>query len=102
MKLYYDEMDSPIGPLMLIVNEDNIALRIDFGTKENLDEKIQKWMKRYFGDSRLIHDPVRLKGIKDELYAYFSKERYIFSFPYQFYGTDFQKQVWKALFTIPY
>lgn len=102
MKLYYDEIDSPVGPLMLIVNEDGIALRIDFGTKEELDEKINRWLKRYFEEPVVIHDPARLKSIKEELDAYFNEGRQEFTFTYQFYGTDFQKQVWEALFTIPY
>lgn len=102
MKLYYDEISSPVGPLMLIINEDNIALRIDFGTKKDLDEKINHWLKRYLGEPVLIHNPDKLKAIKEELDAYFTKESQVFTFKYKFYGTDFQKQVWEALFMIPY
>ena|SRR5690625_1179132 len=102
MKLYYDEFDSPIGPLLLIVNEDGIALRIDFGTKENIEEKITKWVNRYFKKPIFIHDQAKLKEIKEELNAYFIKERQTFTFKYKFYGTHFQQQVWEALFTIPY
>src|SRR5699024_12473465 len=101
MKLYYDEIDSPVGPLILIVKEDNIALRIDFGTIEDVNKKINKWLERYFVEPRLIRDPMKLKAIKKELDEYFKKERQVFTFKYQFYGTDFQKQVWHALFSIP-
>ena len=102
LELYYDEIDSPVGPLILIVNEDNIALRIDFGTKEIVNKKINKWLERYFVEPRWIHDPMKLKAIKKEIDEYFKKDRQVFTFKYQFYGTDFQKQVWQALFSIPY
>lgn len=102
MKLYYDEIDSPIGPLFVVADENNVALRIDFGTKEDVDEKVSKWGTRYFNDPVFIHNPDKVKEVKKELLSYFTKERQGFTFEYKFYGTDFQKQVWEALFTIPY
>lgn len=37
-----------------------------------------------------------------QLDEYFKGERHVFSFPYNFEGTEFQKKVWNALATIPY
>lgn len=37
-----------------------------------------------------------------QLDEYFKGERHVFSFPYNFEGTEFQKKVWNALTTIPY
>lgn len=37
-----------------------------------------------------------------QLDEYFKGERHVFSFPYDFEGTEFQKKVWNALATIPY
>lgn len=102
MKLYYDEIDTAIGPLLLIVNGDEIALRIDFGTRADLDEKVNKWGKRYFKNPIFIHNPHKVQKIKDELQDYFRHHRQEFSFAYEFHGTPFQKQVWEALFSIPY
>lgn len=102
MKLYYDEIDSPIGPLFLLVNENNVALRIDFGTKNDVNEKMTTWGNRYFNNYVLMKDQNRLRAIKQQIEEYFLKERETFTFDYKFFGTDFQKQVWEALFTIPY
>lgn len=104
MKLYYDEFASLIGPLLLIADEDGVALRIDFGTRQDVDAKITRWSNRYFNEPTFIHDPDKVKVIKTELQRYFAKEHqsFTFTFKYKFYGTDFQKQVWEALFTIPY
>ena len=38
----------------------------------------------------------------NQLDEYFKGERHVFTFPYYFEGTDFQKTVWDALTTIPY
>jgi len=38
----------------------------------------------------------------EELAAYFSGERQVFSVPYQVQGTAFQQKVWQALTAIPY
>ena len=40
--------------------------------------------------------------IKETLEEYFIKKRKTFDLPLKLEGTDFQKQVWKALLTIPY
>lgn len=102
MELYYDEINSPIGPLLLIADKDKIALRIDFGTKADVDEKITTWGTRYFNEPIFVYQPDKVQIIKEELQSYFAKECREFTFEYKFYGTDFQKQVWKALLTIPY
>ena len=80
MKLYYDEIDSPIGPLLLIADEDDVAVRIDFGSRADVDEKVTKWGNRYFNEPVFIHDPDKVKVIKTELQRYFAKERQSFTF----------------------
>ena len=46
--------------------------------------------------------PKVLVACFDQLDEYFKGERYEFTFPYVFVGTDFQKSVWNALTMIPY
>lgn len=45
--LYYAEFESPIGPL-LIINDGNSMLRIDYGTLEELEKKAFKMGKSIF------------------------------------------------------
>lgn len=102
MELYYDEIDSPVGPLLLIADKEKVAMRIDFGTKESTEEKVNHWANRYFNEPVFRHAPDKVREIEAELQRYFAKEQEAFTFQYKLYGTPFQKQVWEALFTIPY
>ncbi|WP_368654485.1 methylated-DNA--[protein]-cysteine S-methyltransferase [Ornithinibacillus sp. 4-3] len=99
--IYYEEMDSPIGPLLLMVHDEK-AIRIDFGRLTDVKERIEKWLNRYFPNAVFVCEPKKLQHIKQQLEAYFAKQQTAFEFDYQFYGTSFQKQVWEALFTVPY
>lgn len=102
MKLHYEEIETEVGPLLLIADDNDIALRIDFGTMEDLDEKVNKWANRYFKHPVFVKSSHQTQKMKEELQSYFAHEQREFSFAYEFYGTPFQKQVWKALFSIPY
>lgn|SRR5690625_2161685 len=100
--LYYDELETPIGILTLLGDGASV-LRIDFGTMTNLEEKYLKWVKRYFGQMNIVHDPTAFKKAKEELSAYFKGNIKSFTFSYKFHGTPFQQQVWQALVdTIPF
>lgn len=94
--IYYGEMDSPVGPLLLLADEEN-AIRIDFGTMAELEERMEKWAKRYLKKHTFVADESKVNHIKCELDEYFSKKRDHFTFSFTFYGTEFQKKVWQAL-----
>lgn len=94
--IYYGEMDSPVGPLLLLADEEK-AIRIDFGTMAHLEERMQKWAKRYFTNPQFVADQNKVNHIKCELNDYFKNKRKDFSFSFSFHGTEFQKKVWLAL-----
>lgn len=50
-----------------------------------------------------IEDPDHpvLAATSLQLHQYFARERFTFDLPLEFRGTDFQRQVWTALLTIP-
>lgn len=97
--LFYDEMTTPIGPLLMISDGENI-IRIDFGTIADLEIKVDKWVKRYIGEVAYRQDPAVFTHAKNEIEQYFNGERQDFSFPIAYYGTDFQKAVWESLLRI--
>lgn len=102
MILFYDEMTSLVGPLLIITHEKTVV-RIDYGTMKSLSESIQKWSKRYFGEVDFIQDNKGATYVKKELEEYLSGTRKQFTFEYKLYGTDYQKKVWHALLEeIPY
>ncbi|GAB4073880.1 methylated-DNA--[protein]-cysteine S-methyltransferase [Barrientosiimonas marina] len=100
MKLYYDEMDSPVGPLT-ILSDGEQAIRIDYGPFRELTG-LTKWAQRYLGEPVFQKQPGQVALIKRELTDYFRGKREAFSFAFVFYGTPFQQQVWHALCHVPY
>ncbi|WP_174616152.1 methylated-DNA--[protein]-cysteine S-methyltransferase [Virgibacillus ihumii] len=97
MELFYDEMDSPVGTMLLISDGEKIV-RIEYGSLSDLDEKMTNWAERYFGDVVFIKKPEIVIKAKGELQEYFQNNRQQFTIPFEFHGTDFQKTVWQALF----
>ena len=93
MHLSYLYMDSPVGQLKLVANEH--ALVAILWDNENpkrvrLAELIEE-----------VSHPILL-NTQQQLIEYFSGQRKVFDILLDFEGTDFQKQVWSALLTIPY
>lgn len=96
--LYFDEIDTLIGPLLVVADGEK-AIRIDFGTMTELEDKLSKWANRYFINPVFTRQSNKITHIKEELQEYFKGKRYTFSFTFQLYGTTYQKKVWQALFT---
>ncbi|MCB1052834.1 MAG: methylated-DNA--[protein]-cysteine S-methyltransferase [Acidobacteria bacterium] len=82
----YLVLSSPIGPLTLASNGKALCA-IQFG---NPDQRTDG----PFDD--VLH------MTKTQLCEYFQRARHIFELPLEPQGTDFQKQVWRALQHIPY
>lgn len=90
---YFKKMASPVGELTLIASE--TALICILWEKEDTSR-----MHVEPGTEAIEH-PV-LTVAEQELQAYFAGTRTSFTTPIQFHGTEFQKQVWHALLTIPF
>lgn len=100
--LYYDEVETQVGTLFVIGDGENIV-RIDYGTYKDHDEKVDKWLSRYFPDTDLVKDTQKVATVRKQLEEYFLNKRKTFDFPIVFHGSPFQKKVWQVLVeTIPY
>ncbi|MDL4840399.1 methylated-DNA--[protein]-cysteine S-methyltransferase [Aquibacillus rhizosphaerae] len=100
--LYYDEMETPVGPLTIIMTNKGLC-RIDFGEMKQLSSVLHTWSKRFFLSSSIVKDPSRFDQVKKQLIEYFQEERQEFSIDYHLLGTPFQQKVWEALIKeIPY
>ncbi|MEK4027495.1 methylated-DNA--[protein]-cysteine S-methyltransferase [Pseudobacillus sp. FSL P4-0506] len=88
-KKYKLDYESPIG-VIEILGTDEVILSILFSEEDKKVNVLQP------------DTPPVLAECYNQLDEYFKGDRYEFTFPYQFEGTDFQKKVWEALKEIPY
>ncbi|OKP99901.1 hypothetical protein A3849_01535 [Paenibacillus sp. P46E] len=99
--VFYEEMDSPIGPLTLCATEAGLCL-VKFGMLRDTASGISQWIKVQMGQVKLHKDSSRLLEAVQQLEAYFAGELREFSLPLDLRGTVFQRQVWEALCAVPY
>jgi len=91
MKTYYDFHASPVGTLLLAMNERGLShLLFDKG-RQSLPIQ-PDW----------IHDSSRLDRVRAQLDAYFAGDLQDFDVDLAPSGTDFQLAVWNELTKIPY
>ena len=88
-KLHQLDYVSPIG-LIEIIGTEEAVYSILFAERDQPVKLIGE------------ETPESLKLCLQELDEYFKGERFEFTFPYAYEGTDFQKTVWHALKEIPY
>ncbi|WP_375194619.1 methylated-DNA--[protein]-cysteine S-methyltransferase [Sphingobium sp.] len=86
-------MASPVGELTLVASQRGLAAVL----WEN-DDPVRVRLEPRADDP---HHPVLVKADR-QLGEYFAGRRQAFDLPLDFHGTDFQKQVWAALLTIPF
>jgi O-6-methylguanine DNA methyltransferase len=72
--------------------------RLDFSREKDFFD----WIKKNFKEYELVHDESKFLQVKEELEAYFKKEKRNFDIEMDLIGTKFQKEVWNQLTKIPY
>lgn len=93
MTLSYKLIATPVGTLTLVAG--------DVGLRAVLWEGDNPSRVRLESLSEDTHHPVLLMAER-QLQEYFSGQRAEFTVPLEFKGTEFQKQIWQALQTIPF
>lgn len=98
--LFIDWIETPMGRMITIADEAALYL-LEFTNRKN--------MRRQFDRLRKVQNRAVLPGrtkitekIEAELDAYFTGHLSIFETPLATSGTDFQRQTWTALQTIPH
>jgi methylated-DNA-[protein]-cysteine S-methyltransferase len=89
--MYYDIIESPIGPILLAGNEEGLK-HLNFLKSKKIIEVPADWIE----NKEFFREATR------QLEAYFSGKLEFFDLKLAPEGTDFQKSVWKALCEIPY
>nr|MCH9743324.1 trifunctional transcriptional activator/DNA repair protein Ada/methylated-DNA--[protein]-cysteine S-methyltransferase [Gammaproteobacteria bacterium] len=97
--LYAAWTDTPLGPMLLIANEDKLYL-LEFVDRRGLEREIEMMRKRLKiniipGNNKIIQHTTQA------LADYFSGKNLQFDIPIEMVGSPFQKKVWQALQAIP-
>ncbi|MEO8217464.1 MAG: methylated-DNA--[protein]-cysteine S-methyltransferase [Acidobacteriota bacterium] len=85
---YFSSFISHLGQFHVAVNEQGAVVRCGFRPLEM--------------SAAFVENPVRCRAVIQELKEYFAGRSKEFSVPLAMSGTDFQKNVWETLLTIPY
>lgn len=98
--IHLSKMNTPLGPMFVGATLKGLSI-LEFSDRRMLETE--------FRDLQVRLNAIILRGENDltkktkkELLEYFNGTRTEFSIPIDAPGTDFQKNVWKALQTIPY
>ena len=94
-----DWIDTPLGPMIAISDEDAIYL-LEFANRRGLEREVEKLRKKV--KAAIIPGKTKvIDSIKKELELYFKGDLKRFSTPIIMLGTPFQKKVWLELIQIP-
>jgi methylated-DNA-[protein]-cysteine S-methyltransferase len=88
MTRYASSLETPIGSLTLVVDQDGRLVRCTFAE--------DAWPKD------ATRDDARCAAVATQLTEYFAGTRRTFDIPLALEGTPFQREVWTALLDIPY
>jgi methylated-DNA-[protein]-cysteine S-methyltransferase len=91
---------SPVGNLVLGSVEDKLCL-CNWQNKKN-KAAVEKRLSKHIGGPLIEGNNATLNLAIKQLDEYFNKQRTEFDLPIITAGTDFQKQIWQTLQTIPY
>lgn len=97
--LFASLMDTPLGPIITIVDEQYLYL-LEFVDRRGLEKEIERLRSRL--KIGIIPGRTLITAqIEQELTAYFNGTSFVFNTPCFLLGSDFQKAVWNALQQIP-
>jgi methylated-DNA-[protein]-cysteine S-methyltransferase len=90
---FWKTIDTPVGSLKLIASARGLAVLV---WDDEKDHRVPALAAEYSDDHPVLVETER------QLAEYFAGTRTRFTVTLDFAGTDFQRQVWTALLTIPY
>ena len=99
MALAADVISSPVGDLVVMVDDEGRLVAVLFRGNRPVEEVVGDAAR---DGEALDWDADRCAPVEAQLEAYFRGERRVFDLPLAPRGTTFQRRVWTALMDIPY
>lgn len=99
--LWFDRLDSPVGPLSAAVDGEGALVRLTFLDTAD-DEAAELGRLSKAGAAAPRRSPERCRAVAEQLAEYFAGRRREFDLPLAPRGTDFQRAVWSELVRVPY
>ena len=97
MTRHHTVLDSPLGPLTVVTEDDGLCgLYVEQGLHKALERRAT------LGAPSRAQEVPLLQAVAEQLTAYFRGELTEFDLPVAAAGTPFQQRVWAALTDIPY
>jgi len=93
-------IETPLGTMIACANENGICM-LEFSDRKSLSKELDD-ISKYFKANIIQGENPYFKILEKELEEYFQGKRLDFTVPLAPVGTDFQKNVWEILRTIPY
>ncbi len=90
---------TPLGPMMAGANADGICL-LEFTDRRMLETQIAR-LRKHLHAEMVTGTHAHLKLLEQQLHQYFSGSRSAFDLPLVLPGSDFQRNVWHELRSIP-
>jgi len=98
MHLQLERRPSPVSPLLIVTDENGMLRAVEFANRE---ERLHRLLREHYGDYTL-HQGATPAVIAQAFDAYFEGELDALNgLEVATGGTDFQREVWKALRAIP-
>ena len=100
LTLHVEQLSSPLGPMLLMTDEQQTLRMLEW---VDCQERMDRLLRRQYGPDRTqTIASARRTAARDGVEAYFAGDlTAIDRLPVANGGTDFQRQVWAALRTIP-
>jgi methylated-DNA-[protein]-cysteine S-methyltransferase len=99
--LWFDRIDSPVGPLFAAVDGAGALVRLTFLDAPGDEAAELDRLAAADGDPPR-RSPERCRAVAAQLAEYFAGRRREFELPLAPRGTDFQRAVWSELVRVPY
>ncbi|HEX6202826.1 MAG TPA: methylated-DNA--[protein]-cysteine S-methyltransferase [Thermoanaerobaculia bacterium] len=101
MSIWFDRLESPVGPLFAAVDDDGALVRLTFLDAED-DEAAEIARLTTRAGEAPRRDPARCRAVAAQLADYFAGRRRDFDLPLAPRGSAFQRAVWDELRRVPY